>query len=200
MIQYLKQYAGTHLFYLVIIGISLVAFHSWKQEHDARLLAEQQVQASDAAVKESQQQISTLTKQISAGDAKAAQQIAALQKAFTAVKTTKQAADEIPHVVTNLPTPVVVQPDESLNIPKVDVIPIVQDLADAKVATVKLAQCQADYATEQQIAAQKDSQLSAKDKEITALKKPKGFWRRIGSAMKQIGVGIGIGAVLGAKL
>jgi len=196
MMAYLKQYAGTHLFYLVIGGIALLAFHSWKEEHDARLLAEQQIKASDAAVKVSQDQITTLQKQISVNDAKSAQQIAALSKLVTSVKTPAQAAAEIPQVAPNLPSPVVVEPDNSIAFPKEDVLPLFQDLAEGKTCAVKLAQIQADYAAEQQIAAQKDVQLGARDKEIAVLKHPRGFWHRLGSAMKQVGIGIGIGVAI----
>ena len=200
MIAYLKQYASTHLFYLIVIGISLLAFRSWQQEHDARLLAEQQIKSSDAAVKVSEQQISSLEKQITANDQRSAQQIASLGKLIAAAKTPQQAAAEIPQVATNLPSAVVVEPDQSIAFPKEDVLPLFQDLADGKVAAVKLAQCQTDYSAEQQIAAQKDSQLKQKDTEIAALKKPKGFWRRFGGTVKQVGIGIGIGIALGGHL
>lgn len=200
MLSYLKQYASTHLFYLIVIGVALVGFRSWREEHDARLLAEQQIKSSDAAVKASQAQISDLKQQIAASDARSAQQLASLQKMVTAVQTPQQVVKEIPQVATNLPAPVTVQPDDSISFPKADVLPLFQDLADAKTCSVKLAQCQSDYASEQQIAGQKDAQLGEKDKEITALKKPQGFWHRFGSAVKQIGIGIGIGAVLGVKL
>jgi hypothetical protein len=200
MIQYLKQYASTHIFYLILIGVALVAFHSWQQEHDARLLADQQIASSDAAVKASAQQIGVLEKQITGNDAKSARDLASLEKTIAAVKTPQQAAADLPQVAANLPAPVTVQPDSSISFPKEDVLPLFQDLADGKVCAVKLAQCQADYATEQQIASQKDSQLTEKNKEITALKKPKGFWKRVTGTLKQVGIGIGIGAVLGAKL
>lgn len=200
MIQYLKQYATTHAFYLILIGVALVGFRSWRQEHDARLLAEQQIKSSDAAVKASQEQVSDLKQQIAASDARSAQQLASLRKMVTAVQTPQQVVKEIPQVATNLPAPAVVQPDDSISFPKADVLPLFQDLADAKTCSVKLAQCQSDYASEQQIAVQKDAQLGEKDKEITALKKRQGFWHRVGSTLKQVGVGIGIGAVLGAKL
>lgn len=195
MIQYLKQYASTHIFYLVVIGVSLVAFHSWRAEHDARLLAEQQTKSSDAAVKASQSQIAVLQKQISSSDEKATAQVASLQKLVVSAKTPAQAVKELPQVAPNLPVAPTVT-DDSVSFPKADVLPLFQDLAEGKTCSVKLAQCQADYASEQQIATQKDSQLAERDKEITALKKPQGFWHRVAGTLKQVGIGIGIGAVI----
>lgn len=200
MLTYLKQYASTHLFYIVLIGISLVAFRSWMGEHDARLLAEQQAKASDAIVKASEQKISDLKQEINDNDEKAARDIASLQKAIAAVKTPQQVVSELPNIAPSLPAPAVVQPDQSIAFPKDDVLPLFQELAQGKTCAVQLAQCQANYAAEQKIADQKDAQLDAKNKEITALKKPKGFWKRLGSTLKQVGIGVAIGATLGARL
>src|SRR5581483_5574315 len=129
-------------------------------------------------------------------DAKAQKEIDTLEKTIAQVKTTQQAAQQLPTVTPNLPTPVTVQTDDSVTFPKEDVLPLFQDLADGKVAQTKLAQCQTDYSAEQQIAAQKD----AKDSEIVVLKKKPGFWHQIGSTIKQVGVGVGIGLALGAHL
>lgn len=193
MLEYLKKYASTHLFYLIVIGVVLVAFHSWKEEHDARLLASQQVKISEAAVKSSQDQIVSLQQQIAANDAKSAQQIASLEKLVQSVKTPQQVAVQLPQVAPNLPVQPTVQADDSISFPKADVLPLFQDLAAGKEAEVQLTQCQADYKSEQQIAAQKDAQLEQKNTEIKVLKQPRSFWHRVGTTMKEVGIGIGIG-------
>lgn len=200
MLNYLKQYASTHLFYIVIIGIALVAFRSWMGEHDARLLADQQIKQSDAAVKASEQEISVLKQEMAANNEKYARDLASLEKTIAAVRTPAQAAKQIPQLVPHLPVPIATQPDNSISFPKEDVLPLFSELAEGKTCAVKLAQCQANYDSEQKIVEQKDAQIAEKDKTITAIRKPKGFWRRVGSTLKQVGIGVAIGATLGARL
>jgi hypothetical protein len=157
------------------------------------------MKAAEAQIEVSQKQIDVLQKQIADTDAKAQQQIESLQKLVQTVKTPQQVVAQLPNVAP-LPVQPTVQPDESISFPKEDVLPLFQDLADGKVAQTKLAQCQSDYSNEQQIAAQKDAQLKQKDTEILALKHKPGFWHRVASTVKQVGVGVGIGLALGAHL
>jgi hypothetical protein len=198
MIEYIKKFASTHIFYLVLIGIGAVAFHSWLAEHDARLQAAQEEKAAESLVKASQDQINTLQAQIASNDAKAQQELAALEKVVQNVKTPQQVVTQLPIVAPNLPAPATVQTDDSITFPKADVLPLFQDLADGKVAETKLEQCQTDYVAEQQIATKKDDQLKQKDNEIVALKKKPGFWHRVVGTAKSVGVGVGIGLVVAA--
>lgn len=193
MIPWLKTFGQTHIVYVIVISLGLVAFHSWLAEHDARLLADQQVKTSEAKVKATEDEIADLKQEITDNDARAAQQIEAVQKLVQSVKTPQQVVTKLPEVAPNLPVSPTVQSDNSISFPKEDVLPLFQDLANGKEAAVKLDQCQTDYAAQKQIDVKKDSQLKDKDDEITALKKPKGFWRRFGNTLKTIGIGVAVG-------
>jgi hypothetical protein len=196
MIEYIKKFASTHVFYLVVLAIGAIAFHSWLGEHDARLQAAQEEKAAEVLVKASQDQINALQSQIASNDAKAQQQIDALTKVVQAVKTPQQVVSQLPIVAPNLPVPATVQTDDSITFPKADVLPLFQDLADGKIAATKLEQCQTDYSAEQQIAAQKDEQLKQKGNEIAALKQKPSFWKRAKGTLKSVGIGVGIGVVI----
>lgn len=197
MIEYLKKFAATHIFYLILIAGGAVAFHSWLSEHDARLQADQTVKAAEIQVKASQDQIIALQAQIATNDARAQQQLDALAKVIQSVKTSQQAAVALP-TVADLPVPIQVQPDQGWLIPPADVLPLFNQLAEGKVAETKLTQCQADYTAEQQIAAKKDDQLKEKDGEIAALKQKPSFWNRVKGTLKTVGIGVGIGIAIGA--
>lgn len=198
MIEYIKKFASTHVFYLVLIVIGAIAFHSWLSEHDARLQAAQDVKAAEALVKASQDRVNELHAQIVSNDALYNSKIDALTKVVQAVKTPQQVAAQLPIVAPNLPAPATVQTDDSITFPKEDVLPLFQDLAAGKIAATKLEQCQTDYSAEQQIAAQKDEQLKQKSNEIVALKKKPSFWHRFAGTAKSVGVGVGIGIVVAA--
>lgn len=197
--MWVTAYGKTHVAYLILIGIGCVGVHAWIGEHDARLLAEQQVKSAAVALKSSQDAIKGLQEQIAATDAQTASQIASLTKALQTVKTPQQVVTALPTVAPNLPTPAAVQTDNSLTFPAADVLPLFQDLADGKTAEVKLTQCQSDYTAEQQIVSQQTDQLKQKDATIAVLKKPAGFWHRVTGTLKAVGIGIGIGATI-AKL
>lgn len=181
-----------HISYIVIGAILAVgayfAVHSWQQEHDARLQAQAQITVNEANVK-------TLQDQIAANDAKAQQQIDSLTKLITQAKTQTpaQIVKEIPIVAPTLPVAPTIAPDESMNFPKQDILPLFTELANGKQCAVQLAASQADFTAEQAIVVQKDQ-------EITVLKKPRGFWRKVGGALETFGIGVGVGIAVGHKI
>lgn len=198
MIQYLKTYASTHLFYIVLIIVIGIFLHSWLGSHDALIRAEQQGKMSEEQVKASKEEIATLKQQIVDNDAKSAQQKAILEKLLAQVKTTQQVAQQLPSVAPSLPAPVAVQPDDSLVVPKTDVLPLFHELTTGKEAAVSLAQCKADYAVQQTIDKQKDGIIEQKQKELDGYKKAakKGFWRKLGGGLK-VGAAIALAAAIG---
>src|SRR4051812_27261475 len=59
----LISFIKPHLAYWIIGAVALFAFHSWLQEHDARLLAETQVKQSEAVVTDLRAQIASRKEQ-----------------------------------------------------------------------------------------------------------------------------------------
>lgn len=167
MLAYLK----THLFYVIIIAIGLVAFRSWLQEHDARVLAEQ-------TVKQSELKVSDLTTQIKLTSDAAASAQAALQKRVAEVRTPSQAIAAIPDVST---LPLNTRPAPGL--PGgviVDAVPLFQSLAQCKSDAIELTACRTNFSTQEKIIAEKDTQIKA----LTA--KPR-FWKRFGNNLLKYG-------------
>jgi hypothetical protein len=175
------QYLKTHAWYLAVISIALVAGRSWIQEHDARLLAEQTARVAEQKFQDYQKQVDAL-------NAVRDSRIAAIQKQAAAVKTPAQAITAIPDVST-LPlhaTPVPTAPEAV----QVDALALYQTLSACQVDRVKLDACT-------QSSSIKDEQITAQRSTISELKRPKGFWKRLGSNLKWIGTAAGIGFALG---
>lgn len=183
----LKTFVLSHLIWVVLLGASFVGFQAWKGEHDARILA-------DATVKAAQYQIVTLQQQIVERDKAAAIQVAPIVKIIHDVQTVPQAVAALPQVLnTPLALPVEVHSDNSVTIPEPDILSLFAQVADDKVCRQLFTASQADLADEKAIATQQVTQ-------ITALKKKPSFWHRVGSVVKEVGIGIGIGVVIGTKL
>ena len=179
MIQYLK----THVFYVVIIVIGIIAFRSFLNEHDARLLAEQQEKVAEANV-------ASLRNQIATSDAAAAQTIAVLKKRAATVKTPEQAITAIPDVST-LPLHATASPQAGFV--QVDALALYQELNQCTQDRTALGACQVARAADEKI-------IEQKDQEIAAYKKPRSFWHRTVSTLKAVGIGVGIGFVLAGHL
>ena len=185
MITWIETYAKTHLFYIILIVVGLIAFRSWEQEHDARLLAEQQVKQSDAQVKTLQQQITTTT-------AQATMKILQVKRDIQGAKTPAQQVAAVPQL-TDVPLnvrPIVGLPD---GVVAVDLAPLVQELGQCKIDSINLGACQENYNNCQNI-------VTTREAEIKVLKKKPGFFHRMVGVAKAVGVGVGIGLFLGAKL
>jgi hypothetical protein len=172
MKDYLKQYLSTHVFYVVVIAVALLCGRAWLQEHDARVLAEQQI-------KQSEQQVEGLQKQIQVTDAAAQQQISTLRALTAKTKTPQQAIAAIPSLSD---VPLNSRPGPTSSTVVVDAVPLFQELAQCKQDAVELNACQSDYKAEVAIAAQKDD-------EIKTLKKKPRFWKRLVSTLKTALIG-----------
>jgi hypothetical protein len=164
LINYLKTKATGHVLGIALAALACAGGYSWLQEHDARLLAE-------AAVKASNDRIAVLEKDkqdiIRAGQL----QLANLQKQAEAVKTPAQAIAAIPSV-----SPVPLNPAPLPDAPsavKVDAIPLFQALSQCKQGAVNLGTCQQQLKIETQVEAEKDTQ-------IKALEHKPAFWKRFG--------------------
>ena len=179
--------ATHHVLWACLLVGSLLGYKSWRDEHEARIAAE-------AVVKTSQTQIQTLQQQIDARDKAAAVQTAPIIKVIHDTVTVQQAVQTLPSILTApLAKPIVVNPDNSIEVPAPDVLPLFDAVADDKLVNIELATANADLLTEKGIIAQQVV-------EITALKKKPSFWHRVAGTAKAVGIGIGIGVVLGTKL
>lgn len=205
-----KTWFLTHWFWLIFIGLGLVFAHSWLTEHDARLQADAQVKVSEANVAVLQKQvvsndadIASLKQQMAQSDAEARKQVETLTALVASVRTTPQAAKGIAQMTDDKVQPVA-QANGDVVIPQPQVIPLFQELAQGKEDAVNLQACKADLVTQQAITAKTQDSLTAeqgivkeKDTEIVALKKKPGFWHRVCSTLKQVGIGLVVGDAAG---
>lgn len=145
------------------------------QEHDARVLAE-------ANLKVNQTTVVTLQKQIAENDAATAAQIKSLQDLIQTIKTPIQVVQALPKVTT-IPLPVTptVLPDNSVDFPEADVLPLFKDLEQGKEDAVNLVSCQSDLTKEKEI-------VTTQVTEIKTLKQKPKFWKRVGHDAKIIGI------------
>ncbi len=170
----------THVLYVVLIAIGLLAFHSWLAEHDARLVADKQAALAEQSVKQLADQIKDI-------QVATATKVQAVKTVVAAARTPTQQVAAIPQL-TDIPLNARAVPD--ITRVEVDLPALVQELGSCRQAQITADSCS-------QASALKDQQLVQKDTEIAALKKKPSFWKRVGSTAKQIGIGIGIGLTLG---
>jgi hypothetical protein len=197
-----KHFVLSHLVWIAAAAVAVVAFYQWRAEHDARLQAEAQEKASAQVIAQNAKDIADLRQQIKDNDAKAAQQVADIQKLVASVKTPAQMVKEIPVVAPSLPVQPTIAPDDSLVFPKADVIPLFTELASGKTCAVQLAAAQKDLDAEKQIVTKQDSDLKEKDKVIAGYKKAaghRGFFGKIWSGVKTVGL-LAIGIEVGKHL
>ena len=207
-----KHWALTHAVWIAAVVVGGIGIHSWIAEHDNRLRAEQKIAVSEQQVKtlhdqiaQNDQAISGLQQQIAENDAHSRQQIAQLQSIVAQVKTAPQAANAIGDLTQGAVTPKA-QANGDYTIPAPQVVPLFQELSQGKQDAIGLHACSADLENEKQILAETQKNFTAeqqivvqKQGEIDALKKPQRFWRRVGSEIKQIGISVGVGFLLGRK-
>ena len=176
-----------HIWYLVIILILAFGGHAWMQEHDARILAE-------ANLKVNQTTVETLQKQIAENDAATDQQIQSLEAMIKTVRTPIQVVAQLPKVMdTPLPLPPTVLPDNSIDFPEADVLPLFKDLAQCKEDAVSLTSCQSDLTKEKEI-------VTTQNTEIKTLKQKPKFWSRVKHDTKLVGVGVGLAVIVAAAI
>jgi len=176
------KYLQTHVFYVVLILGGVIAFKCWLSEHDARLAAAQAEKVAEANV-------ASLRTQIAASDAAAAQTIAALKSRAAVIKTPEQAIAAIPDV-SSLPLHTIPAPTPGFV--QVDALALYTELNQCKQDQTALSACQTARAADEKI-------IEEKQTEIVALKKKPSFFKRLGGAFKEIGIGAGIGFALGHK-
>lgn len=164
--NWLRTYAKTHLFYIILIVGGVVSFRVWLQEHDARV-------AADAAVKQLQTQVVTV-------QAQAAQKVEVVKQVVTKATTPTAVAAVLPSL-TNLP----LAPEPVLGDPtalQVEAVPLVQLAGDDKETHIQLEACQ--------------QVNDLKDKQIGELKKKPKFLSRVKHVAEAVGVGIAVGFIL----
>src|ERR1700728_3622851 len=123
MIVWLKTEAKTHLFYLIIIVIGIVAFRTWSTEHDQRVQAEN-------TVKQSQQQVQALQTQITTIKTQAVQKVQTIVKIVHDAQTPAQIVQAVPQL-TDVPLNARVAVDTPAQV-SVDAVQFVQMLGQAK--------------------------------------------------------------------
>jgi hypothetical protein len=177
LISYLKTSAAKHVLGIAVAVFVVIAFRSYMAEHDARIVAE-------ATIKQVQVQVANLQKQKQDVKAAADVQIATLQKEAKKVQTPTQAIAAIPQVSTLplAPTPLPDAPDKVA----VDALPLFQQLSKCRQCDAALAADEAQLKLDEQIEAQKDT-------EITALKRKPSFWKRVEKTTEVLAIGAAIG-------
>jgi len=171
----------THSFYIVLIVLGAFGFRAYLQEHDARIVAEQVVKASQTAIQ-------GLQEQIKATDAAAAVQKQQIQAKVKAVATQQQAVSAVPDL-SSLPLNTRPVPGDPTSV-EVAWAPLIQQLGQCRQDAVDLTACKSDLTSEKGIVAQQDN-------EIKALKKKPGFWKALKHDAKLIAIGGAVGALLG---
>jgi hypothetical protein len=118
------------------------------------------------------------------------------------VQTPQQAVQSLPQV-SQLPVAPTLQADNSVLFPKDDVVPLFQQLEAGAQCKVQLSATTADLADEKSIVAKQvdtiadqTKQIALKQDEITAIKHPKGFWKRFGHDLKLVAITAGTVALL----
>ncbi len=165
----LWNFIKPHVFYWALGIGAFVAMHSWLAEHDARIKAELQ--------------ISQLQEQIDNRDDQAQKQVQVIVKEVAAAKTPEQQIAEIPRI-SDVPLNVKLLPEvlgQSATA-QVDLAPLMVELSQCKQKDILLEACQSDLADTKQ--------------QVKIAVKSHGFWHRLGSGAKKVGIGAAIGAGL----
>ncbi|HWR15184.1 MAG TPA: hypothetical protein VN577_10165 [Terriglobales bacterium] len=206
-----KHWLFSHLIWIIALVVGYVGLHSYLQERDARLLAEQQIKISEQVVKglkdqikANNDQIATLQKSIDDVNKAAQRKIDVIVQQQERVKTPAQAIPAIAETNPELDAHSIPDaPDYSA----VKAIPLFTTLSQCRITDAKLDACTKNLDTETKIAAKNDDNYqkqvaitAEKQKEIDSLKKPKGFWSKVKGTAKSIGIGIGIGLGLSKAL
>jgi Tfp pilus assembly protein FimV len=206
----IKHWILSHLVWVVGVAVALYGFHTWSAEHDARLKAEatikqdeSQVATLQQAITQNNQTVAQLQQQMAARDAQNANIIASLVKAKAQAVTPPQQVTVL-QTEAKLPEPIVSIPNTSdWRLPSADVAPLFEAVTDGAAATANLQTCTDDLTDEKNIVAtdtktigDQTQQIGLKDNEIAALKAKPKFWHRVGSDLKKVGIGVGIGMLI----
>lgn len=180
----IKTFLLSHAIWIVAILVALVIGHIALQEHDARVLAEAQIKTSEATVK-------NLQDQITATNAQAAQKVQTIVKIvhdLGPAPTPAQVVTAVPQIVGDIPLNARTIPNDPVDM-SVAALPFLQFVQEAATDKINLAACKSDLTNETAI-------VTAKNVEITALRKKPSFFHRLTGIAKTVGIGIGIGILL----
>lgn len=209
----IKHFILSHAIWVVAVIVGVIGIHSYLGEHDARLAAEakikvdeSQVQTLQQSIAQNNQAIASLQQQMQQRDAANAQLIASLIKAKQQATTPPQQVAVLQSEA-KLPEPIVSLPNSpDWRLPAVDVEPLFSQVNSGLQAQATLSTCQSDLTDEKAIEAKDQStiadqtqQIKLKNDEIATLKKPKKFWSRVATTLKQVGIGFGIGIAVAHK-
>ncbi len=163
-----RHWVLSHLIWIVAVSVALVLGHSWMAEHDARLLADAQIKASEVTIK-------NLQDHQAATDAAATQKVQTIVKVVHDAVTPAQVVAALPQVDAQIATDLSAHtaPDNPTAV-EVNAPALIDVVGDLKTSQVQLGACQSDLADEKNIVVQKDT-------EITALKRKPSFWARVKS-------------------
>lgn len=174
----------THAAYIaaaVVIAILLTfGFTAWRQEHDARLIAEVKVESAERTIDHLYTDIQTITAQRDS-------RLASLEKQRKTTTTPVAAIAAIPDLST---IPLSARPvPEDLTRVSVDAMQLFTELNSCRQTEIKLDACTQTAAKTADIVAEKTA-------EVVALKKKPSIWKRFTSTLKAVGIGVGIGMAL----
>jgi glutamyl/glutaminyl-tRNA synthetase len=168
--------------YLIPVALVVLVVCGWSalKEHDARILAEQAVQQSNARIAVLEKEKQDIVK---AGEAAKA----TLRAKAKQVQTTEQAITEMPNV-SDLPLHARPFPDAPSQV-AVDAVPLYQQLNTCKQTGIDLGTCT-------QLRGKDAAEIQELRGQIDVLKGKKTFWRRISKVAKVTGCAAG-GALVG---
>lgn len=176
--MWLKAYAKTHLFYIILIAVGVVSFRVWLSEHDARI-------AADNAVKKALFINEGLQKQIDAIPAQLHAQVQVVTKVVHDAITPSQVVAAIPSL-TDIPLATRAIPGNQVDV-EVAAQPLMQLVGELKTSQIELGGCQ-------QGSVLKDQQIVQLQVAVKA-SKPK-FMARLKHVAEAVGVGVMIGMLL----
>jgi hypothetical protein len=172
-----KAWLLSHLVWIVAIAVGLLVGRVALREHDARVLSEAQVQASE-------KNVANLRWQIATTDKAAEQKAEVVTKIVHDAVTPSEQIAALPQL-SDVPLNARLVPALSPNGPPqaaVDLAPLIQELGECKTAESNLGACKSDLQNEKAIASDKDT-------EITALKKKPKFFTRVKHGLELFGAG-----------
>lgn len=178
MLNWIEAYAKTHLFYIILIVVSVVSFRVWLSEHDSRVAAENKVKQAEVAV-------ATLQKRIDSIPAQTAAKVQVVTKVVHDAVTPSQVVAAVP-TLTDVPLAVREIPGNQVDV-EVAARPLMQLVGELKTSQIELGACQ-------QTGTLKDQQITQLQIAVKA-SKPK-FLTRLKRVAEVVGVGVMIGVLL----
>lgn len=166
---------------LIALALAAFCFWQWQVAHDALLKAEDQIKSAET---DRTAELATLQTKLEA-----------IKHDQAVTKTPEQVIAKLPQYIP-LPAPLQRLPRDngntagagqapSIAIPPADISPLFSFATECQACKLKL---QADQAQIAQLTTERDAALKAA--------KGGGFWRRTGTALKWLGIGVGVGVTV----